>query len=167
MRHRRGYTSTATKSPLRQDMSRPYNGSLFRTLLWTCGTIGMNTLIVNVSHVIAQIERPQTACIYSLLTEKISRTTSYSASLSFHSQASHHPINMALSAEERMNLATLQQTDPYISTIKANAKHVTLYTFKATTNEWVRQCLLVTTICWDTPLDVHSLIRHAALLIPM
>lgn len=53
---------------------------------------------------------------------------------------------MAVSAEERMNLATLQQTDPFIKCIKANAKHVTLYTFKADTNEWVTTNLLTPTI---------------------
>ena len=53
---------------------------------------------------------------------------------------------MAVSTEERINLGTLQQTDPFIKCIKANAKHVTLYTFKADSNEWVssyRQYLLL------------------------
>lgn len=47
-----------------------------------------------------------------------------------------------MATEERINLATLQQTDPFIKCIKANAKHVTLYTFKADTNEWVSSIFL-------------------------
>ena len=37
-----------------------------------------------------------------------------------------------------MNLAALQQRDPYISEIVDTASQVALYSFNAKTNEWVR-----------------------------
>lgn len=39
--------------------------------------------------------------------------------------------------EAKINLATLQHKDPFITNLKATAKHVNLYTFQAKTNEWV------------------------------
>jgi len=39
--------------------------------------------------------------------------------------------------EQKINLATLQHKDPFITNIRANAKHVNLYTYKAEANEWV------------------------------
>ncbi|KAF6023807.1 DCP1A [Bugula neritina] len=38
--------------------------------------------------------------------------------------------------EQKINLATLQHKDPFITNIRANAKHVNLYTYKAEANEW-------------------------------
>jgi len=47
---------------------------------------------------------------------------------------------MAATAEQekQMNLAALQQRDPYISSISDSAKQVAVYTFNASSNEWVR-----------------------------
>ena len=46
---------------------------------------------------------------------------------------------MAATAEERqMNLAALQQRDPYIYSIRDSASQVAVYTFNANLNEWVR-----------------------------
>ena len=44
---------------------------------------------------------------------------------------------MESSAEERINLGTLQRYDPFITSIKATSKQTTLYTFIRTKNEWV------------------------------
>lgn len=44
---------------------------------------------------------------------------------------------MAAMAEGRMNLAALQQRDPYISDIVDTATQVALYTFSSKSNEWV------------------------------
>ena len=44
---------------------------------------------------------------------------------------------MATAAETRMNLAALQQRDPYIVSIVDTASQVALYKFNAKTNEWV------------------------------
>jgi len=41
--------------------------------------------------------------------------------------------------EKQMNLAALQQRDPYISSISDSASQVAVYTFNANLNEWVRQ----------------------------
>ena len=43
----------------------------------------------------------------------------------------------ASSAENRMNLAALQQCDPYIDDIVQTATQVALYTFNGSANEWV------------------------------
>jgi len=40
-------------------------------------------------------------------------------------------------AEGRMNLAALQQRDPYITEIVDTASQVALYSFNAKSNEWV------------------------------
>lgn len=40
--------------------------------------------------------------------------------------------------ERQMNLAALQQRDPYITTIKDCATQVAVYTFNASSSEWVR-----------------------------
>jgi len=40
--------------------------------------------------------------------------------------------------ERQMNLAALQQRDPYISSIRDSASQVAVYTFNANGNEWVR-----------------------------
>ncbi len=40
-------------------------------------------------------------------------------------------------AENRMNLAALQQRDPYITGIVDTASQVALYSFSSKTNEWV------------------------------
>ena len=47
---------------------------------------------------------------------------------------------MAATAEKerQMNLAALQQRDPYISSIRDSASQVAVYTFNASLNEWVR-----------------------------
>ena len=45
---------------------------------------------------------------------------------------------MAAMAENRMNLAALQQRDPYITGIVDTASQVALYSFSAQSNEWVR-----------------------------
>jgi len=42
--------------------------------------------------------------------------------------------------EKQMNLAALQQRDPYISSISDSASQVAVYTFNANSNEWVRRC---------------------------
>ena len=44
---------------------------------------------------------------------------------------------MATRAEGRMNLAALQQRDPYITDIVDTASQVALYSFNSVTNEWV------------------------------
>jgi len=41
--------------------------------------------------------------------------------------------------EKQMNLAALQQRDPYISSIRDSASQVAVYTFNANLNEWVRR----------------------------
>ena len=40
-------------------------------------------------------------------------------------------------AEDRMNLAALQQCDPYVKSIVQTASQVALYIFNAEGNEWV------------------------------
>ncbi|XP_066283373.1 mRNA-decapping enzyme 1A-like [Branchiostoma lanceolatum] len=45
-------------------------------------------------------------------------------------------FKMASSAESQMNLAALQQRDPYITNIIDTASQVALYTFSANKNEW-------------------------------
>ena len=45
---------------------------------------------------------------------------------------------MATGAENRMNLAALQQRDPYITDIVDTASQVALYSFNSKSNEWVR-----------------------------
>ena len=54
---------------------------------------------------------------------------------------------MASGAENRMNLAALQQRDPYITDIVDTASQVALYSFNPKSNEWVRKCTFVTEIC--------------------
>ena len=54
---------------------------------------------------------------------------------------------MASGAENRMNLAALQQRDPYITDIVDTASQVALYSFNPKSNEWVRKCNFVTEIC--------------------
>jgi len=50
--------------------------------------------------------------------------------------------------EKQMNLAALQQRDPYISSISDSASQVAVYTFNANLNEWVRHvCLLCCIAC--------------------
>ena len=44
---------------------------------------------------------------------------------------------MANEAEEIMNLAVLQQRDPYITSIVDSASQVALYSFNAKKKEWV------------------------------
>jgi hypothetical protein len=44
---------------------------------------------------------------------------------------------MAAGAERQMNLAALQQRDPYITSIVDTASQVALYSFNAKNNEWV------------------------------
>lgn len=46
-------------------------------------------------------------------------------------------LKMAAQAENRMNLAALQQRDPYITDIVDTASHVALYSFSSNGNEWV------------------------------
>jgi len=45
--------------------------------------------------------------------------------------------------EKQMNLAALQQRDPYISSISDSASQVAVYTFNANLNEWVRRAFSV------------------------
>ena len=54
---------------------------------------------------------------------------------------------MASGAENRMNLAALQQRDPYITDIVDTASQVALYSFNPKSNEWVRKCMFVAEIC--------------------
>lgn len=57
-------------------------------------------------------------------------------------------------AEGRMNLAALQQRDPYITDIVDTASQVALYSFNSKTSEWVCVNYLVylcKLCCWDTP----------------
>ena len=49
---------------------------------------------------------------------------------------------MAASAERQMNLAALQQRDPYITGIVDTASQVALYSFSAKSNEWVSVFML-------------------------
>lgn len=55
---------------------------------------------------------------------------------------SHNPTGasstLSVTAENRMNLAALQQKDPYITDIVDTAKQVALYLFSAKENEWER-----------------------------
>lgn len=44
---------------------------------------------------------------------------------------------MASDPKERINLAALQQNDPYIERILETAGQVALYNFNAEANEWV------------------------------
>jgi len=44
---------------------------------------------------------------------------------------------MAAGAERQMNLAALQQRDPYITSIVDTASQVALYCFNPKINEWV------------------------------
>ena len=46
-------------------------------------------------------------------------------------------FSMAAMAEGRMNLAALQQRDPYITDIVDTASQVALYSFSSKSNEWV------------------------------
>ena len=49
----------------------------------------------------------------------------------------------AIAKEMQMNLAALQQRDPYISSIRDSASQVAVYTFNANLNEWVRRVYLL------------------------
>ena len=57
-------------------------------------------------------------------------------------------VKMAATAEQerQMNLAALQQRDPYISSIRDSASQVAVYTFNANLNEWVRHSCICTTL---------------------
>ena len=50
---------------------------------------------------------------------------------------------MAAIAEGRMNLAALQQRDPYITDIVDTPSQVALYSFSSKSNEWVSILSLV------------------------
>jgi len=64
---------------------------------------------------------------------------------------------MAATAEKewQMNLAALQQRDPYISSIRDSASQVAVYTFNANLNEWVRLKFLLYRICLLNAEDIR------------
>ena len=57
---------------------------------------------------------------------------------------------MAASAERQMNLAALQQRDPYITSIVDTASQVALYCFNPKINEWVSFLTELFMICCIT-----------------
>lgn len=61
-------------------------------------------------------------------------------------------------AEGRMNLAALQQRDPYISEILDTASQVALYSFSSKSNEWV--CRQFLHVCCMTCTEFYVLVRN-------